>query len=860
MADGKVVISTALDNSGIERDAQKMHGSLKSQAMKLAHEYKKQGMSMSDAMKKAWSEIERSGQKATKSVGSDIKANIGGSTDIVTGKLGGLNSVVKRLGASIAAAFSVAAIVQFTKESVEASMQLSNALQGLRSILEGQGRSFSDAQKFIEEYTSDGLIPATNAITAYKNLAARGYDDSQIRKVMVALKDASAFGRQASYTMGEAVQSATEGLKNENSVLVDNAGVTKNVAKMWEEYAKSIGTTSDNLTQQQKIQAEVNGILEESKYQAGDAEKVAGTLSGQLSQLSFNFEQLKVAVGDAVAPIVEAVLPTINAAIDKLTEFANGFAAMIRTLTGTTATADDLANSYNNAADGASNLKNETEKAGKAAKKSLAPFDEITKLSGSDGGAASSGSANTGSIGGSVTVGGDVTDELTPKIEGIFQNVAEKFKSLAKKLAVAYAPSFKAWSDAFAEIAPAAKDAAGRVGEAFGDLLEDDFAPFVDYVVFDWAPSIENAWSETIAPIFADVMPVLLEEAAADFEYFCLVSSRALSGLKLVMQDVEIIFKDMCASFSKNWNKYGGDLVENLSGFRESLREMVESLYQKIIEPILSVTGDSLDGLWNNHLKPLWDSLTEAIMSICNSLMVVWNDFLWPLIDWLITVFGPVFSAIWNAICDAFEVGVGAICDLLSGVMTVLDGLVQFIAGVFSLDWKMAWEGIVKVFQGVWDTIVGIFKYAVNIIIFGINTLISAIYSAIAGVINGVGDIVASFGQLVGQDWGFSIPTNPPQIPYLAKGAVLPPNKPFMAVVGDQTHGTNVEAPLATIQEAVAIVMEDVIASNIAGHEATVAVLREILEAVLGIHIGDDVIGQAVARYNAKMAVIRGGS
>lgn len=97
-----------------------------------------------------------------------------------------------------------------------------------------------------------------------------------------------------------------------------------------------------------------------------------------------------------------------------------------------------------------------------------------------------------------------------------------------------------------------------------------------------------------------------------------------------------------------------------------------------------------------------------------------------------------------------------------------------------------------------------------------------------------------------------------PKIPYLAQGAVLPPNKPFMAMVGDQRHGTNIEAPLATIQEAVALVMQDYAASNIAGHEATVAVLREILEAVLGISIGDDVIANAVNRYQAKMAIVKG--
>ena len=50
----------------------------------------------------------------------------------------------------------------------------------------------------------------------------------------------------------------------------------------------------------------------------------------------------------------------------------------------------------------------------------------------------------------------------------------------------------------------------------------------------------------------------------------------------------------------------------------------------------------------------------------------------------------------------------------------------------------------------------------------------------------------------------------------------------------------------------------DSIRSNLAGHEATVEVLRQILGAVLGIRIGDDTIAQAVNRYEQKMAVVRG--
>ena len=98
-----------------------------------------------------------------------------------------------------------------------------------------------------------------------------------------------------------------------------------------------------------------------------------------------------------------------------------------------------------------------------------------------------------------------------------------------------------------------------------------------------------------------------------------------------------------------------------------------------------------------------------------------------------------------------------------------------------------------------------------------------------------------------------------PRLPALAQGAVLPANRPFLALVGDQRHGTNIEAPLATIQEAVAAVTADQTGAIVAGFEASVGVQKEILEAVLGISIGDDTIAKACRRYERKMAVVRGG-
>lgn len=95
-------------------------------------------------------------------------------------------------------------------------------------------------------------------------------------------------------------------------------------------------------------------------------------------------------------------------------------------------------------------------------------------------------------------------------------------------------------------------------------------------------------------------------------------------------------------------------------------------------------------------------------------------------------------------------------------------------------------------------------------------------------------------------------------VPYLASGAVIPPNAPFMAVLGDQRHGTNVEAPLSTIQEAVAVVMADNIAAMMSGFGALLEESQYLRQAVASIRVGDDTIGQAYERYERKMAIVRG--
>ena len=165
--------------------------------------------------------------------------------------------------------------------------------------------------------------------------------------------------------------------------------------------------------------------------------------------------------------------------------------------------------------------------------------------------------------------------------------------------------------------------------------------------------------------------------------------------------------------------------------------------------------------------------------------------------------------------------------DVKTAAADAWDGVCAFWAG--AAEWfdrtvltplSEGWETFRDGFSTLWSGITELVKQEVNGIIGFINSMIAAAVDGINAVIallNGLSFTVPDWvPALGGMQWGFDLPTfTAPQIPLLAQGAVLPANRPFLAVVGDQRSGTNVEAPLelirATVQEANADLMAQVI-------------------------------------------------
>ena len=269
-----------------------------------------------------------------------------------------------------------------------------------------------------------------------------------------------------------------------------------------------------------------------------------------------------------------------------------------------------------------------------------------------------------------------------------------------------------------------------------------------------------------------------------------------------------------------------------------------------VIQPV----GDFFSGLWGSisqWASDAWESIKE---------------FFAPAIEWFSELFGSVeqtfsdifynigviasgcwevIKAVWGIVSSWFnENVVQPVSEFFTGLW---DGFVEkakaawegvkeafgSVATFFKDTFKEAWKGVVKVFsplgeifEDIKDGILTAFKSIVNGIIKGLNSAIAVPFDGINWALEKIKNI-----KIVGITPFSELKTiSVPKIPYLAQGAVIPPNREFMAVLGDQKHGTNIEAPLETIKQALAEVLalqegtgETVVQVNFTGSLAQLA-------------------------------------
>lgn len=500
--------------------------------------------------------------------------------------------------------------------------------------------------------------------------------------------------------------------------------------------------------------------------------------------------RLKGALLTLAQPLLQVLIPAFTTFVELVTKIATAIGRVMSQLFGTT---------YEQSQKAAESLYNESDaldKTGKSAKKatkSLAAFDEINRLSGSED------AKDKDKLAPDFSSGPELSDKKAKGILGLITSIGALLLGLklsdtligglktALGLAIAFQGTLqfisnllRAWSSGLdwsnllgmllgaAALVAGLALAFGKVGAAIGLIITgimEMVAGIHDADVNGW--NLKNTLL-TIAGLISSGLGISL---------------LTKSWIPLIIAGILSVVLAITVATG-----HGKELIESLKTVVLGFKDFFVGLFE----------GDLIAAI--GGLKTAFDGLKGVAYAVLDSFRDMTNNLL-SLLEYVCGKIGLDISGIIqiakNYVTNLFAILKDAVSGNVDAFVRVWKGIIEFISGTFSQDWEMAWTGIKDILAGVLNGIITLFENATNLCRNNINSIL---------------DLMQELTSFKLPDWlggfefkGINIPRlDKIKLPRLATGAVIPPNREFLAVLGDQKQGTNIEAPAAAIEAAVA--------------------------------------------------------
>lgn len=510
------------------------------------------------------------------------------------------------------------------------------------------------------------------------------------------------------------------------------------------------------------------------------------------------FARLKGALLTLAQPLVEVIIPALTAFVNGLTRIVTVVAQLVSRLFGKTISQSQEA---------AKGLYEETEAlesvggAAEEAAGSLAGFDEINTIQTENAGGSGVGAPSSDTVAPDFQLDGMLDESQLQKILDLVKLIGSAL--LAWKLSSALGLGLKgflglllsiyslitfiqnlfdAWTggvtwDNFLGMLTSALGLAAGLGLAFGTVAAGIslIVTGLTMLVTGFHDAAENGWN--LENLLTSIAGILLTGLG--------ISVLTGSWIPLLIAGI--------ASLLLAWTTatgHGEELIEGLKTAFQGFLDFFTNLFSGDIDSAIAALGDIFGGL-KTAVGAVIDGVRDTFLSFLDWLDEKTGGRLSGIIDF----FKGLFTTLFEDIKKNFG-------NIMDAVEEIFGGIVNFIAGVFTQDWDRAWEGVKSIFSGIWNGMISVLETAINFFIKGINWLIEKI--------NTISFTVPDWVPLVGgKTVGIHIPLiSEVSIPRLAAGTVVPPNREFMAMLGDNKTETEVVSPLSTIRQAMAEALE----------------------------------------------------
>lgn len=684
---------------------------------------------------------------------------------------------VAKLGKAAIAAVSIGAIVNFGKKAIE----LGSNVAEVQNVVD---TAFGNMSYKIEEFAGSAVqnfgmsqLSAKKTASTYMAMAkSMGLEEGAASDMAISLTgltgDVASFYNISQELADTKLKSVftgeTETLKELGVVMTQT---NLNAFAM----ANGYGKTIDKMTQAEAVQLRYAYVTNQLRLASGDFVKTQDSWANQTRILSEQWKELMSVIGQGLITVLAPLVKTLNTIVSYLIKVATAATSAMEALFGKqpkNTAAGKIASDTAAAVENQEALTAATNETGKAAKNASLGMDELNVISqeeSGNGGSASSGGGNTT---GTYTLDVETNEEKENEFLIHFQSFTERIKSLIEPLKnIDFSPAVGAF---------------GRFGEA---------AKKCGLQVLD---GLEWSWTNLLVPFGK----WCVEEAGpASIDIF----TGALDALNSVIEALRPFGEWLWDNFLQpiaEWT--GGVIVDTLKKIGDGLEKFSNWIdeNQPLVETIAIIIGSFAAAI----------GLVNLAMGIWNGLVIAWN-----VISAIASNATLIFGAAMNFLTSPVTLITLAIGALIAIVVLLVKNWdkVKEVAGNVWKGIKDIWGKVADWFKTkILDPISNVFKKVVNGIIGFINGMISGIIDGVNFILKAMNKISFDIPDWVpgigGKTFGFKFNMlTAPQIPKLAQGAVIPPNREFLAVLGDQKSGTNIETPLDTMIQAFKTALAD---------------------------------------------------
>ena len=767
-----------------------------------------------------------------------------GITIDIEGKTSGLTKSLQEANSAISKTSSALKDVNKALELDPTNVEL---LAQKEALLTKQIEQTNDKLEIMQQVATDANAALERGEISQEQYASLTAEIAKTDAALAQLEEEASGSGDALDAAGEGAEGAAEGIDSIN----ESSGAAGVALKGLEGVAIATGAAmaaafSAAVTAAKEVgEALVNCTMDAAAYsdELLTQSSVTGLSTEKLQELNYAAELVDTSV-DTITGSMTKNLKAMDSAREGTGAAAEAYAKLGVSVTNADGSLRDQEEVYWEVIDALGNVSNETERdalamdiLGKSAKE-LNPLIEA----GSDTMAALAEEAHeTGYVMSDEMIG--AFGEFDDQMQRLNNGTTAAKNALGMVLLPTLGDLAGDGTDLLNEFTNAVLDSEGdidKLGDVIGDMI-----PKVMNMITKNLPKIIGLISKIVPQLvkaLVDNLPQILDAAMQILEVITstLLAPENLSqiisaAINIVMKIAEFIIQNLPLIINA--------AIQIIVALIQGITQAIPTLIPTIIEALITIVNTLIDNL------PL---LLEATMQLVLAVAMAILDNLPEIINALVEVIGAVVEFLLS------PEGLGLIVDtgyqLLVGLVTKLpEALIEIMSGIGDIidDILKAFgfeEGLGKGLTEIWDGIWGMIKGVINTVIGGINGMISAVESAINFVIDAINTLSWEIPDWVpfigGETFGFDIPNvSFWKIPELAEGAVINPNNPFLAVLGDQQSGVNVEAPLDTIKQAVSEVMG----------------VAPDTQIVIPVYIGQERIETIIAQANSNLSFISGG-